>query len=221
MKNLKIEINELGSFGCNCSIIYSEITKEAIIIDPGNDASELIKIITRLGVTPKVLLHTHAHFDHIGESNIIKEKYNVPMALHPDDLFLYNSLKEQGSWFGMKLKDPGIVDIHLNDQDTFGFESDDLKNLLKTIHTPGHTPGSCCFHGNELNLLFSGDTLFNGSIGRTDLPGGDFNLILKSIKTKLFTLNDDVIVVPGHGPNTTIGKEKKSNPFVGENARPF
>lgn len=219
MNQIKIETFEIGSFGCNCSIIYSTQTREAIIIDPGNDALNLEKAIEKLNVNPKVLLHTHAHFDHIGQSTIIKNKYNIPMALHPDDFFLYEGLQEQGNWFGMKLEAPGKIDLWLKDGDEFGFSDPELNQILKTIHTPGHTPGSCCFLGE--NILFSGDTLFNGSIGRTDLPGGDFNTILDSIKTKLFKLDDQTIVIPGHGPNTTIGKEKKSNPFVGENARPF
>ncbi|MFZ4714817.1 MAG: MBL fold metallo-hydrolase [Bacteriovoracaceae bacterium] len=216
MKNLKLETFLVGSFGCNCTVLSSTTTKEAIIIDPGNDADKLLKKINEQGLQVKLLLHTHAHFDHIGQSKQIHEKTGAKICLHQGDQFLYDALEEQGSWFGMKLGAPGKIDHYLNHEEEFGIEDEGMNKMLKTLHTPGHTPGSCCFHldSNDGPILFSGDTLFRSSIGRTDLPGGDFELIKKSIKERLYNLAPETIVVSGHGPNTVLGQEMKSNPFV-------
>lgn len=142
------------------------------------------------------------------------------MHLHQDDQFLYDMLQTQGQWFGMKLDAPGKIDSHLRDGEEFGLgvADEQLKKFLKTYHTPGHTPGSCCFYLEQTEgpVLFSGDTLFSNSIGRTDLPGGDSSLIVKSIKNRLFTLPDETRVVTGHGPDTTLYHEKNYNPFVGK-----
>lgn len=206
----------IGSFACNCSILKSSVTNEAIIIDPGNDSKTLLKIINDEKLKVKYLLHTHAHFDHIGESRDIQEATKAKLCLHQDDQELYDALVEQGHWFGFKLKSPGTVDQYIREEETFGISDDGLNELVKSIHTPGHTPGSCCFYTEKTKnpILFSGDTLFNSSIGRTDLPGGDFEQIIKSIKTKLYLLPEETIVISGHGPETSIQREKRSNPFT-------
>lgn len=217
-QHLKLETMAIGTFGCNCTIISSKVTKEAIIIDPGNDAATLMKKITAENYQVKYLLHTHAHFDHIGQSKIIKEKTGASMHLHQDDQFLYDMLQTQGQWFGMRLDTPGKIDSHLQDGEEFSLSDPELKKFLKTMHTPGHTPGSCCFYLEQSDgpVLFSGDTLFSNSIGRTDLPGGDYSVIVKSIKDRLFTLPEETRVVTGHGPDTTLHHEKNHNPFVGK-----
>jgi glyoxylase-like metal-dependent hydrolase (beta-lactamase superfamily II) len=216
-KKLILETLPIGNYACNCSILYSELTREAIIIDPGNDHHALLKKIEDLKINVKKLLHTHAHFDHIGSSNEMRKKTGATLHLHKDDLFLYEQLAIQGKFFGQSVDAPGPIDHFLNDGEEFSFEDKEIDVFLKTIHTPGHTPGSCCFITNYFSkpILFAGDTLFQNSIGRTDLPGGDSRKIIKSIKEKLFILPEETSVITGHGPMTTISHEKKYNPFLG------
>lgn len=222
MKNshLCVETFPMGSFACNCSLVYSPVTKEALIIDPGNDLQAIEKKISERSLNVKKLLHTHAHFDHIGCSADLAQKLGATLHLHQDDLDLYNHLNEQVKWFGLPPLKPGKVDDFLQDDQEFGLTDDiqdpKLKNFLKTLFTPGHTEGSCCFFTDIFDhpLLFAGDTLFQNSIGRTDLPGGDFQKIKKSIKDRLFHLPEETIVITGHGPKTRIYEEKRYNPFV-------
>lgn len=213
---LVLETLSVGSYACNCSILYSLKTREAIIIDPGNDHYALLKKIDELQINVKKLLHTHAHFDHIGRSNEIREKTGATIHLHKDDQFLYDQLPMQGKFFGQNVGVPGPIDHYLNHEEEFGFVDGEINNFLKTIHTPGHTPGSCCFFSNYFStpILFAGDTLFQNSIGRTDLPGGDARKIIQSIKEKLLILPDETTVITGHGPQTKIHNEKKFNPFL-------
>ncbi len=201
-----------GPLQCNCSIIACPETKEAAVIDPGGDVDEILKMLQENGLTVKSLLHTHAHFDHILGSRELKEKTGAKICLHEGDDWLYENLGMQCGLFGFKSDEPLPVDVHLNDEEELK-----IGNIkTKVIHTPGHTPGSLCFEMSAKdNLLYSGDTLFQHSIGRTDLWGGSFDEIIKSIRGKLFRLDDSTTVVPGHGPNTTIHQEKKLNPFVG------
>lgn len=214
--DLKIETFPTGSFACNCSLIYSESTKEVIVIDPGNDLNTIQHKLESKGLKATHLLHTHAHFDHIGESKALSELTGAKLCLHRGDEGLYEGLRSQGMLFGMNLNEPGKVDNWIEHDQTFGLDCDGLNQLLRSIHTPGHTPGSCCFFSDELDtpILFSGDTLFKRSIGRTDLPGGDPMAIGKSIKQHLYQLPDETLVITGHGPSTTVYDEKKSNPFV-------
>lgn len=206
----------VGSYQCNCSILYSDKTREAIIIDPGNDHDLLLKKIKDLNIKVKKLLHTHAHFDHIGRSSEVAHATGATLHLHKGDQFLYDALPQQGMFFRQIVGTPKAIDSYLEDGEEFGFEDPEFKNFLKTIHTPGHTPGSCSFYTEYFDTpqLFAGDTLFQQSIGRTDLPGGDTNLILKSIKSRLLILPDETNVITGHGPETNIYDEKKFNPFV-------
>ena len=213
---LKIHSFPTGSYGCNCSIIYSEETKEAIAVDPGDNEKEFLTEVEKLGVKIKYLLHTHAHFDHIGGSKKIKDLIGAPICLHKSDELLYKALPLQSTMFGRPPMLAGTVDHYLQDEEEFFIESDNLKHMVKTLFTPGHTGGSCCFYTEALDtpVLFSGDTLFQGSIGRTDLPGGNLEEIKKSIKVRLYDLPEDTIVIPGHGMNTQIFQEKRNNPFV-------
>jgi hydroxyacylglutathione hydrolase len=214
---LAIESFATGSLGCNCSILYSEATMEAIIIDPGDDKNAILNRVSDLGIKVKALLHTHAHFDHIGASKELKQEFNCPMHLHQGDKLLYQALPAQAMMFGRPPILPGKVDSWLEDGEEFSLSDEDLKNFLKTVHTPGHTQGSCCFYlenAGDRPILFAGDTLFQGSIGRTDLPGGDFNQIKKSIKERLYSLPDESLVITGHGPSTTLFEEMRFNPYV-------
>ncbi len=220
--DLKVETFPIGTFACNCSLIYSVKSKECIIVDPGNDKETLSAIIQKKGLRVSKLIHTHAHFDHIGHSISINKLTNAPLYLHKGDLFLYESLKEQSLFFGANTDDPTHpIDFYIDDEQNFHLSENstnnhECNNILSTLHTPGHTPGSCCFLSEKFQvpILFSGDTLFQRSIGRTDLPGGNSELIINSIKQRLLTLHDETNVIPGHGPLTHIYAEKKSNPFI-------
>ena len=210
----KRESFPVGSLGCNCTILYNDDTKEGIIIDPGNDAKLVIEKIKSLGLNISFFLHTHAHFDHIGETQIVHRSYasKGKRLLHKSDLFLYEALKQQGMFFGVfNLEEPTPLEGYLEHGDSFC-------SHLKVLHTPGHTPGSVCFYTEvfEKPLLFSGDTLFASSIGRTDLPGGNSDLIIKSIKNTLFQLPDETLIIAGHGASSNIYNEKMFNPYVGQ-----
>jgi len=198
----------VGPLQCNCSIIWDPATKEAVVIDPGADAQKILEFISEQGLKPKAAIHTHAHFDHIGASTEVHETLQTPLYLHPDDAPLWENLDMQGKAFGFKLTNipRWQKDLHDNDHLSFG------PHRIEVLHTPGHTPGSCSFSCNE--FLFSGDTLFRGSIGRTDLWGGDFSQISRSIKERLYSLDEDTTVICGHGPKTSIGVERKNNAFI-------
>jgi glyoxylase-like metal-dependent hydrolase (beta-lactamase superfamily II) len=201
----------VGPLQCNCSIIACKETGEAAIVDAGGDALKIIEACQAHGLTIKYLLHTHAHFDHIVGSKELKEKTGAEILLHKGDQWLYDNLSKQGQLFGFKFDQPLPVDRYLDD----GEEIQIGKLKTTVIHTPGHTPGSLCFSlADKESVLFSGDTLFHRSIGRTDLWGGSYEQIIDSIANRLMTLDDSTRVIPGHGPDTDIWSEKKENPFL-------
>lgn len=205
-----VESFPVGPLQCNCSIIACKETGEAAIIDPGGDADRIIKLIQKYKLKPKYLLHTHAHFDHIIATRAVKEATGAKIYLHQADKMLYENLIQQGQLFGLQIDAPLPIDEYLEDESAIVIG----KVKAKILHTPGHTPGSACFCLNDQeSLLFSGDTLFARSIGRTDLWGGSFEDIIKSISNRLFILDDETRVIPGHGPDTTIWTEKRENPF--------
>ena len=218
MSKLSIKTFQSGSLGCNCSIIHSADTKEAIIIDPGDDEKLILDEVKKLDLKVKLLLHTHAHFDHISCSKAVKDHTHSKICLHKADKTLYQSLPIQRAMFGFAPSMPGKVDEWIEDGQEYSlnFADGEFKNFLTTIYTPGHTEGSCSFYTEyfENPILFSGDTLFQSSIGRTDLPGGDFDKLKKSIKSRLYCLPDETRVITGHGADTQIYHEKKNNPFV-------
>ncbi len=225
MSNNKLALHTfpIGNLGCNCSILYSPQTREAIAIDPGNDANTFLSRLSKLNVKLKCLLHTHAHYDHIGHADTIRKKLGTPIYLHKEDLFLYEALPAQAQFFGESTATPEGIDHYIEHEEEFqlnlvgsSIEDPKLRTVLKSIHTPGHTPGSCSFYCESLEqpMLFSGDTLFANSIGRTDLPGGDFDQIISSIKTRLLTLDPDTVVIPGHGASTILHHEKRHNRFL-------
>lgn len=196
--------------GCNCSVIGDEISREAIVIDPGDDVSEIAAILERHGLTAKMIVITHAHIDHIGGAEKLRRLTGAPVYMHEADKMLSDQLAMQAAWLGVETpQNPGI--------DTPAHEGDVLHAgsiEARVLHTPGHTPGSISLYLPHEHKLIAGDTLFQGSIGRTDLPGGDTAQIARSIRGKLYTLPEDTIVFPGHGETTTIRVEKRSNPFV-------
>lgn len=207
-----IETVVVGAFQCNCTIIACDKTKEAIVIDPGDEPEKILEVISHYDLKVKYLLHTHAHLDHIMGTRGVKEKAQGEILLHKDDLFIYNTLKNQAAMFGMNAQDPLKPDRFLEDGEIVSI-GEQIK--AQVVHTPGHSPGSICFHFDKLDkpMVFSGDTLFAQSIGRTDLWGGSYPQLISSIKEKLFCLEEGTIVCPGHGPKTDIWTEKKKNPF--------
>lgn len=209
----------VGPLACNCTIVGDTARREAVVVDPGDEPDRILDALAASGFRPVALVHTHAHFDHVGCSALLKRITGAPIFMHSADRPLYQNLTEQGKSFGLTFDAPGIIDWLLADGDriTCGREE------IQVIHTPGHTPGSLCFRmpGESGDVLFSGDTLFRRSIGRTDLWGGSMPQILDSIKERLLTLPGGLRVIPGHGPETTIADEGKKNPFVGDpNYRP-
>ena len=189
---------------------------EAIVIDPGDEADLLLGRLDSLGARPRLLVLTHAHFDHFAAARSIAEATGALIALHPDDESLYAMLVDQGRLFGFEFSSPRPADRKLADGETLVAGTVEIS----VLHTPGHSPGSVCFLlGGERPVLFSGDTLFRESVGRTDLWGGSSRVLGESIQGKLFELPDDLPVVPGHGASTTIGHEKRENPFVGGGRR--
>lgn len=198
----------VGPLGCNCSVIGDRLSGRALVIDPGGNAAQILALLDELNLKAVAIIHTHAHLDHILAAGEIKAATGAPIYLHEGDQFLWNMVEDQCARFGVppvKLPDP---DYYLQDDHDLGCCGG------VAIHTPGHTPGSISFWFEEYKTLIAGDTLFQGSIGRTDLPGGNFDQIITSIKERIYSLDDEAIVVTGHGPNTSIGHEKMANSFV-------
>ena len=213
-----LEVRAVPPFYKNGFVAACERTREAVLIDPGDEVDELVAAVRDLDVEVQAVLLTHAHVDHITGVAAAKEAWSVPVYLHRDDQFLYDMAVQQGAMFGFKVRQPPPVDAYYDGSPIrFG----DYE--VRIHHTPGHCPGGVCLQvgkaGQPGNHLFVGDTLFAGSIGRTDLPGGDLDVLMRSITRVLFPLGDDAIVHPGHGPETTIRRERTTNPFVLEYLR--
>lgn len=192
----------------NCFIVGCEETKEAVVIDPGDEVDKILIALAKNQLKVKYIVDTHGHFDHVGGNKKLKEATDADIIIHSADAPMLKQLSASASRWGLRADDSPPPDrtVDEGDEITFG------NVTLKVIHTPGHTPGGISLHADH--CVFVGDTLFSGSIGRTDFPGGDFGTLISSIKDKLFKLDDDVIVYTGHGPETSIGQEKRTNPFV-------
>lgn len=200
----------VGPLQCNCSVVGDEQTREAMVIDPGDQVEDILKILAAERLTLKQIVVTHAHIDHVGGAMKLKAATGAPILMNQNDQALLKLLDVQANWIGMK--PPGAVDVD---------EAISTGRVLKVgniaasvIHTPGHTEGSICLYFPDQKTLVAGDTLFAGSIGRTDLPGGSFEKIMRSLHHQVLALPDDTQVVPGHGPITTIGEERETNPFL-------
>jgi len=209
-----VESQAVGPFFKNGFVVGCETTKEAVLIDPGDEVASLLAFAEQGGLKIQSILLTHAHVDHVTGVAAAKEALDVPVHLHRDDLFLYEQVVEHGRLFGLKVSPQPPIDFFY-DGTPFAFGD----YTVTVHHTPGHCPGGVCLQVGRAGQpgpphLFVGDTLFAGSIGRTDLPGGDYGVLMQSITGVLFPLGDDAIVHPGHGPDTTIGRERQTNPFV-------
>lgn len=200
--------NLLPEFETNTYLVWDETSKEAVIIDPSMPSQDLWNRISEQGLCVKYIINTHGHADHIGGNAFFHQHTKAPVCIHEDDAdMLINSKLNLSAFLDMEVTQP-VAQKLLQDNDTITLG----KKTLQIIHTPGHTKGSICIYTEE--LLFSGDTLFQLDVGRTDLPGGNFESLITSIRTRLFTLPDNVIVLPGHGPASTLGNEKKNNPYL-------
>ena len=200
----------VGPLQCNCSIVGDEQTHEAMVIDPGDNIDQILATLQQQKLTLKQIVITHAHIDHIGGAMKLKAATGAPILMNQNDYALLKMLDVQAAWIGMR--PPGTVQIDEPVNDGSVLQIGNITSNV--IHTPGHTEGSICLFFPQEKTLLAGDTLFAGSIGRTDLPGGSFDKIMSSLHTRLMALPDETQVVPGHGPLTTIGNERESNPFL-------
>jgi glyoxylase-like metal-dependent hydrolase (beta-lactamase superfamily II) len=204
------EILPVGPLQCNCSVIGDEGSREALVIDPGDNIEDVLGLVRKHNLTVKQIVITHAHIDHVGGAMKLRAATGAPILLNQCDYALLKMIDLQATWVGME--SPGKVEI---DQPVGQADIIKAGSLSASVlHTPGHTEGSICLYFEAEKKLIAGDTLFAGSIGRTDLPGGSFEKIIRSLKEKVLALPDDTVVLPGHGPMTTIGEERESNPFL-------
>jgi Zn-dependent hydrolases, including glyoxylases len=211
MAHMRICTLSVGPVACNCAIVACKETGQAAIIDPGGNAESILAIVKDMGVTVTHLLHTHAHFDHILATGEVAAATGASIFVHQDDRALYENLPGQGLMFGFRAARPPAPTQWLVGGETIAIG----KLAVQVLHTPGHTPGSVGYYlAGQAPVLFAGDTLFAESVGRTDLPGGSFTDLAVSIRTKLYVIPGETRVIPGHGPETTIGHEREHNPFV-------
>jgi glyoxylase-like metal-dependent hydrolase (beta-lactamase superfamily II) len=206
------EILPVGPLQCNCSVIGDETSREAIVIDPGDDIEDVLALVRKHHLQVKQIVITHAHIDHVGGAMKLRTATGAPILLNQNDYTLLKMLDVQAAWIGVATPEKVEIDQNLGDADTVKAGS----LAAQVLHTPGHTEGSVCLYFPAEKKLFAGDTLFAGSIGRTDLPGGSYEKILHSLHQRVLALPDETVVIPGHGPVTTIGEERESNPFLQE-----
>jgi hydroxyacylglutathione hydrolase len=204
------EIFPVGVLQCNCSIVGDEQTREAMVIDPGDEIDHILSVVQQHGLTVKQIVITHAHIDHVGGAMKLKQATGAPILLNQNDYALIKMLDTQAAWIGMQSPGSVTIDASLGTGDKVAAGN----VVADVLHTPGHTEGSICLYFEADKKLIAGDTLFAGSIGRTDLPGGSYQKIMASLHGPVLALPDETIVVPGHGPLTTIAEERENNPFL-------
>lgn len=204
------EILPVGILACNCSVFGDESTREAIVVDPGDDIAAIQSVLARHGLRVKAIVITHAHIDHIGGAAKLKELTGAPVYMNSNDQVLYDHLGVQADWLGVAVPSRTVIDCDAGDGDTLALGP----AAFHVLHTPGHTQGSLCLWIPSESKLVAGDTLFRESVGRTDLPGGDSRRIIHSIREQIFALPEETVVIAGHGPATTIGHEREHNPFA-------
>ena len=205
-----LETFPVGPLRCNCTILADEVSGEAMVVDPGDNVPQILAFLAKHRLTLKQIVVTHGHIDHVGGAAQLKKATGAPVLLNQNDLPLLQMMDVQASWLGIPTPQVEAPDASADE----GMTASVSGHTATILYTPGHTQGSICLHFAPDNLLLAGDTLFAGSIGRTDLPGGDSKQILCSLHDRLLTLPDSTRVIPGHGPATTIGQERETNPFL-------
>lgn len=205
---MKYESVIVGPLETNCYLVYCQESLECAVVDPGAEPEKIFRLIAENNLRPVILLNTHGHIDHIGANKDIKDKFDIPLCIHRSDEPLLKSALQSELSFFLGAKDSPSPDQYLEDGDTVKIG----RSSLRVIHTPGHSPGSVSFLGD--GFILSGDTLFFGGVGRTDLPGGSWTVLEHSIRGKILTMPDETRVLPGHGPSTTVEQERRSNPFI-------
>jgi glyoxylase-like metal-dependent hydrolase (beta-lactamase superfamily II) len=208
-KPMIFETLEVGPLGVNCFILGCATSHEGVVIDPGGDVGRIVEIVQKHGLKIRYIINTHGHFDHVGGNLQAVKAFAAPLMIHESDAVMLGRAAEVATMYGMQGENSPAPDSFL----TEGMEITFGSHRMKVLHTPGHTQGGCCLYLDAEKKVITGDTLFADSIGRTDLPGGSHEQLLASIKTKLFTLPDEVTAYPGHGPKTTIAHEKRHNPY--------
>jgi glyoxylase-like metal-dependent hydrolase (beta-lactamase superfamily II) len=208
--SLKIESVEVGPFAVNAYVLYDEAAGAALLVDPGDEIEAIASLIEPKGLKVEAIVNTHAHVDHLVAVAEAKRRFEAPFWLHAADAEWLKALPQQAMMFGFPNPEVPTVDRWLQDGDPLRVGG----SVGRVIHTPGHTPGGCCLYFPDDALLLTGDTLFSGSVGRTDLPGGSFEQLASSIRERLYVLGDEVSFVPGHGPHGRLGHERRGNPFV-------
>lgn len=203
------KVLSVGMLESNCYILGDEETREAVVIDPGGDAPEILAVLRQEKLQLKTIINTHGHFDHVGANKELQEATGAPIAIHTADAPMLSQPSAEALFFTGGRLQPSRASILLQEGDVLDFG----RYQLKVLHTPGHTPGGICLVLLQEPIVYVGDTLFAGSIGRTDFPGGSFEDLINSVRTKIFTLGDHYLVMPGHGPATTVGQERLYNPF--------
>ena len=205
-----LETFPVGALQCNCTILGDEASGEAMVVDPGDNIPQILNFLEKHRLKLKQIVVTHGHIDHVGGALRLKKATGAPVLLNQNDLPLLKMMEVQAAWIGVATPEVAPPDVSAEEGMTVGIAG----HTASVLHTPGHTQGSICLHFAPEKLLLAGDTLFAGSIGRTDLPGGDSRQILRSLHDRLLVLPDETRVIPGHGPETTIGEERETNPFL-------
>lgn len=206
---VRVHAMEVGPLAVNCYIVEHVSTRKAAVIDPGDDGEAVLGEIGKLGLSVDKILLTHGHFDHVGAVGLIRKTSGAKVHIHPDDVARMKTARRQGMMFGLWVPDTPPPDVLVGEGDRVAFA--DREFLV--AHTPGHTPGCVSYIMGSEKMAFVGDLIFAGSIGRTDLPGGDYDALIRAVREKIFILPGDTVLFPGHGPATTVGEEKRSNPF--------
>jgi len=200
----------VGLFQMNCQVLADEATRRAVVVDPGDEIDTILDVLKRHELTVAQIVFTHAHIDHVGAAADLKRVFDVPVAMHAADEPLYSNLAMQAKWSGVAVPERVAIDRYIKSGDVIQLDSLEMQVLF----TPGHSPGSVSLYLPAEKRVLAGDALFQGSVGRTDLPGGDHAQLIEAIRKRLLTLPPDTVVYPGHGDTTTIGREKQSNPFL-------
>jgi glyoxylase-like metal-dependent hydrolase (beta-lactamase superfamily II) len=206
---VRVHVLEVGPLAVNCYIVEHVATRKAAVIDPGEDGESILGQIGKLGLSVNKILLTHGHFDHVGAVGLLRAKSGAKVHIHPDDVDRMKTARRQGLMFGLWVPDTPPPDVLVGEGDRVPFADREFR----VAHTPGHTPGCVSYIMESGNMAFVGDLIFAGSIGRTDLPGGDHEALIRAVREKIFVLPGDTVLFPGHGPATTVGEEKRSNPF--------